>query len=73
MANRSQPFRQHLVARALRGAVAAGVPHPTVEFHSPDGSKVVVSAGGRAAPSAAGAVGKATKLPAGPTKRGMRP
>jgi hypothetical protein len=46
MANKAQPFRQFHVTRALRGAVAAGVPNPTVEFHLPDGGKIVVGAGG---------------------------
>jgi hypothetical protein len=61
MANKAQPFRQHHITRALRGAVAAGVPNPTVEFHTPDGGKIVVGAGGKPAASAAVAprIGKA--------------
>jgi len=47
MANKVQPFRQHLVARGLRAAMAAGIPNPTVEFHSPDGGKIVVGAGSK--------------------------
>jgi hypothetical protein len=47
MANRAQPFRQHHIARALKAAAAAGAPNPTVEFHTPDGGKIVVSAGGK--------------------------
>src|SRR5262249_47516872 len=42
MANKTQPFRSHHITRALRAAVAAGVPNPTVEFHSPDGGKIIV-------------------------------
>jgi len=45
--NKAQPFKQHHVTRALRAAMAAGVPNPTVEFHSPDGGKIVVGAGGK--------------------------
>jgi hypothetical protein len=32
---------------SLRGAVAAGAPSPSVEFHLPDGGKMVVNAGGK--------------------------
>jgi hypothetical protein len=45
MANRNQPFRQHLAARGLRAAMDAGVPNPRVEFHAPDGSKVIIAGG----------------------------
>jgi hypothetical protein len=44
--NKTQPFRQHLAARALRAAAAAGVPNPTVEFHSADGGKIVIGGAG---------------------------
>jgi hypothetical protein len=76
MANQKQPFRQHLVARALRGAAAAGHPNPTVEFHSPDGSKVVVRAGGHAPAVArplAAAVIKPVKVAPAKPPRGLRP
>jgi hypothetical protein len=59
MPNKVQPFRQHLVARGLRAAMAAGIPNPTVEFHSPDGGKIVVGAGGK--PGETGSPSKAVK------------
>jgi hypothetical protein len=74
MANRKQPFRQHLAARGLRAALAAGVPNPSVEFHTPDGGKIVVgSAGGRPAVAAPPrpAVASKPRPPAPP--RGIRP
>jgi hypothetical protein len=45
--NRRQSFKQFHVTRALRGAVAAGAPSPSVELHLPDGAKIVVNAGGK--------------------------
>jgi hypothetical protein len=42
MANRAQPFKTHHVVRALKAAAAAGVAHPSIEFHSPDGGKIVI-------------------------------
>jgi hypothetical protein len=45
MANIPQPFHQHHVARALRGAVAAGVRDPTVEVRLPTGATITVGSG----------------------------
>jgi hypothetical protein len=42
MANRSQPFRQHQITRALRAAVAAGVPNPSVSVRCPNGTIITV-------------------------------
>src|SRR5262245_9255007 len=41
--NRPQPFRQMHIARALRAAMAVGVPNPTVEVHLPSGAMLVIS------------------------------
>jgi hypothetical protein len=49
--NTKQPLRQHLVARALRGAADAGVHDAAIEFHQPDGSRIVVRAGGGKPPA----------------------
>ena len=61
MANKTQKFRHHEVVRALRAGMAAGVPNPTVEFHKPDGSKVVI---GAAHPAAAAKAAAAARPPA---------
>jgi hypothetical protein len=42
MPNQKQPFRQHLVARGIKGALAGGAHNASVEFHTPDGGKIVV-------------------------------
>jgi hypothetical protein len=47
MANKPAHFRQFHVTRAIRGLAAAGSPNPSVEFHLPDGSRMVASAGGK--------------------------
>ena len=46
MANKTQPFLSHHVARALRGAVAAGVANPTVEVRLPTGATITVGGSG---------------------------
>lgn len=51
MANKAQPFLQHHVARALRGAVAAGVSNPSVEVRLPSGASITVG-GGNGKPAA---------------------
>jgi hypothetical protein len=43
MANKTQPFRAHHVARALRGVAAAGLTNPQVEVRLPTGATIVVS------------------------------
>jgi hypothetical protein len=58
MANRQQPFKTFHVARALRGAVAAGVKDPRVEVRLPTGASIIV--GGK--PDAA-AIPKSSKAP----------
>jgi hypothetical protein len=46
MVNKPQPFRQHHITRALRGAEAAGMRNPTVEVHLlPTGAKITVGSG----------------------------
>jgi len=40
--NKTQPFRQHHLTRALKAATAAGVHNPMVEVHLPTGAKIVV-------------------------------
>jgi hypothetical protein len=60
MANRSQPFRQHHIARALRAASAAGMQNPTVEVRLPTGATIVI--GGAGGKSAAAAVLKPGKV-----------
>jgi hypothetical protein len=45
MANRSQPFRQHHLARALRAARDAGVTNPRVEVRLPGGAQLFVGGG----------------------------
>jgi hypothetical protein len=78
MANKTQhpAFRQHLAARGLRAAIAAGVERPTVEFHSPDGGKIVVGAGDKPAavrkPVVAAVRRPVTAAPLKPP-RGIRP
>jgi hypothetical protein len=52
VANQKAPFKQFHITRALRGAAAAGHPNPTVEFHTPEGGKIVVRAGDRPAATA---------------------
>ena len=46
MANASQPFRQHHITRALRGASAAGIKDPHVRITLPGGGELHVSGGG---------------------------
>jgi hypothetical protein len=42
MANKTQLFRQHHVTRALRGAVAAGVPNPSCTVRLPGGATITI-------------------------------
>jgi hypothetical protein len=42
MANRPQPFRQHQITRALRAAVAAGMPNPSVLVRCPNGTVITI-------------------------------
>jgi hypothetical protein len=72
MANKTQhpAFRQHLAARGLRAAIAAGAIDPAVEFHQPDGSKIIVRA---CAKPVAPAVLKPVKVRPPAPRRGIRP
>jgi len=73
MANRSQPFRQHPLARALRAARDAGVTTPRVEVRLPGGAQLFVSGGEVTAPKkhTAAAVAKPPPTrPAGRSRRG---
>ena len=45
MANKNQPFRQHHVTRALRGAVAAGLPNPSCTVRLPGGATITIDGG----------------------------
>ena len=58
MANKRQVFRQHHLARALKAAMTAGVPNPSVEVRLPTGSTLVVGSRGDAP------AGKAARVPA---------
>lgn len=42
MPNKPQPFRAHHIARALRGAAAAGMTHPSVEVRLPTGATIAI-------------------------------
>ena len=48
--NKVQPFRQHHISRALKGAVDAGVTNPRVEVRLPGGAQLFVSGGEVTAP-----------------------
>ena len=54
MANRGQPFRQHHVTRALRGAVAAGMSNPTVQVRLANDGGATIIIGGDGGKSAGG-------------------
>jgi hypothetical protein len=70
MANRQQPFKSHHITRALKAAIAAGSPDPKVEFHAPDGSRIVVGAGSK---SVTPAISKPkVRSPAAPARRPVR-
>jgi hypothetical protein len=43
--NKSQPFRQHLITRALKGASNAGMRDPTVKIVLSDGTQLHVAGG----------------------------
>jgi len=63
MPNKFQPFRQHHVTRAVRGAVAAGMSNPRVEVHlTADGATIAVVGGkkdgGKTQPAASAISGK---------------
>jgi hypothetical protein len=47
MGNQPQPFKTHHIARALRGAAAAGMRNPTVEVRLPTGATIVVGGAGK--------------------------
>jgi hypothetical protein len=76
VANKTQPFRQFHVTRALRGAVAAGLRDPHVELH-PDGKIVVGASGAPDTPvvrkPAAAVVLKPVKVRPSAPPRGIRP
>jgi hypothetical protein len=57
VANKSQPFRQHQITRALRAAVAAGMPNPSVSVRCPNGTVITIDSKADAA-----AVGKPGKV-----------
>jgi hypothetical protein len=42
MMNKSQPFRQHHVTRALRGAQAAGLSNPSCTVRLPGGATITI-------------------------------
>jgi hypothetical protein len=77
MANKTQhpAFRQHLAARGLRAAIAAGASDPAVEFHQPDGSKIIVRAGAKPAAPAVQRPTVRKPVTVAPMKppRGIRP
>jgi hypothetical protein len=52
MPNRSQPFHQHHVQRALKAAVRAGVPNPSVEVRLPSGAVIAVTGSAGSKPDA---------------------
>jgi hypothetical protein len=72
MANRPQNFKIHDVRRAIRAARAEGVPNPSVEFHSPDGGKIVVRTGALPAAAVAKPVAKVRTRPVVPARRPTR-
>jgi hypothetical protein len=47
MGNQPQPFKTHHIARALRGAAAAGMRNPTVEVRLPTGATIVIGGAGK--------------------------
>jgi hypothetical protein len=73
MANQKQPFRQHLAARGLRAAISAGASDPAVEFHQPDGSKIIVKAGAKPVTPVAVVVRTPVKARPPTPPRGIRP
>jgi hypothetical protein len=80
MVNKTQHpvFRQHLAARGLRAAVAAGLQNPRVEFHDPaTGGKVVIAGAHPTAVAvrkpAAAAVVRPVKARVPIPPRGLRP
>ena len=46
MANRDQPFKQHLITRALRAASRAGVVNPSCTVQLPSGVTLVIGSAG---------------------------
>jgi hypothetical protein len=73
VANKSQPFRVHHVARALKGAVAAGIKNPSVSVTLPNGTTIAIGAGGNAGDKArargGGAAAGPGRSPAGRASR----
>jgi hypothetical protein len=58
--NRPQPFRQHHVTKALRGAAAAGMKNPSVEVRLlPGGASIVICDNGPTSSTPPGAARKA--------------
>jgi hypothetical protein len=72
MPNKLQPFRSHHIARALRGAAAAGFTNPSIEVRLPTGATIVIAGSGgnkdsqpTKIASSASASGKKKKSPSG--------
>jgi hypothetical protein len=61
MMNKAQPFRQHHVTRALRGAVAAGVSNPSCTVRLPGGATITIDSKPEAASAVIPKSGKASR------------
>jgi hypothetical protein len=73
MANTPQPFRQHHITRALKGAAAAGRPDATVEVRLPSGATITVGSGKPDETVSARAAGKGSKPSVRSTEAGRLP
>jgi hypothetical protein len=70
--NKTQEFRQHHIRRALKAALAAGFPNPSVEIKLPSGATLTVGAGTMTGGPAAAAPPRTARKAPGKTQPASR-